>query len=70
MSTLDDLRQWRHLHTQRDHLILQARREGHTWDEITDATGLSRAAAHNAAQRANDGKPIPGNPRFNAPYRE
>ena len=44
----------------RDKLIVELRRDGHDWESICQAAGISRAAAHAAAKRANGGElPIP-----------
>lgn len=45
MNALERLQQGRELNETRDADIVAARNAGHTWQEIVDATGLSRAMA-------------------------
>lgn len=59
MSSMDDLRavvsrmdELEQLRTRRDDLIAQAHVDRYTWDEIAEATGLSRQACYNARFRA------------------
>lgn len=48
----------------RGKLICQARKQGHTWNQITQAAGITRQVATLYAKQANRGKLPPGNPRF------
>lgn len=61
------LRKWRDLDKTRDADIVQARKDGVTWAELEDATGMKRMALHLAAKRANGGVLPEGNPRFHQP---
>ncbi|WP_193636275.1 hypothetical protein [Brachybacterium subflavum] len=45
MDPLIRLAMWRELNSDRANAIAEARAAGHTWDEITEASGLSRAMA-------------------------
>lgn len=65
MTTLERLRQGRDLAATRDADIITARDAGHTWNEITEATGLSRAMCARIYQnrpqsprKANDPQPV------------
>ncbi len=59
MSSMDELKatvrlldERSGLVAQRDRLIAQAHADRFTWEEISEATGLSRQACYNAEQRA------------------
>lgn len=61
------LRKWRELDKTRNQDIVQARKDGITWAEIEDATGMNRMALHLAAKKENGGVLPEGNPRFKQP---
>lgn len=61
------LRKWRDLNKTRDADIVQARKDGVTWAELEEATGMKRMALHLAAKKANGGELPEGNPRFHQP---
>lgn len=48
-----ELEQW---YATRDQLIIQARAEGATWDEVASAAGMSNAGVRNAERAARGGR--------------
>ncbi|PMC76394.1 hypothetical protein CJ197_04355 [Brachybacterium sp. UMB0905] len=54
MDPLVRLAMWRELNTDRETAIQDARDAGHTWEEITTASGLSRAMAMRILQQRRE----------------
>lgn len=50
LDPLTRLTMWRELNEDRGEAIREAREAGHTWQEIQDASGLSRAQVNNLAK--------------------
>lgn len=50
LDPLTRLAMWRELNEDRGEAIREAREAGHTWQEIQDASGLSRAQVNNLAK--------------------
>lgn len=53
MTPLEALSLYATLRGQRAELIRAAREAGHTWQEIADAAGMSRAMVHRVAQTSD-----------------
>lgn len=57
MDPITRLAMWRELNHDRADAIAEARAAGHTWQEITTASGLSRAMAMRIDQRRRENDP-------------